>query len=175
VPVKFNLILTQRISEDKVKDWFLNVDDGYEALWQRAVATASEVVSGTELDSILHDREKLYGKMVASLQSRVATWGITIIAIEIKDISIVDEAIQEAIAMKARASKEAEAELVRAEKQKQIAVALKEAADIYDDKSRWLKGIETLTELCRSAENNTIMVPTDLLSTLAMSVKAVSR
>jgi regulator of protease activity HflC (stomatin/prohibitin superfamily) len=165
VPVTFNAILTYKVI-DPMKA-VLNVEDVWTALWQRSLTIISEHVSNTQLDNILHDRKNLYNTIVNDLQSAVGEWGIHIIAVEMKDVSISDGSIQEAIAMKARAQKEAEAELTRAQAQKEIADELKQAAHSYDDMAWKLKGFETLLELCRSAQNNTIMIPTDLVEALA--------
>jgi regulator of protease activity HflC (stomatin/prohibitin superfamily) len=92
-----------------------------------------------------------------------------VIAVELRDVKITDESIQEAIALKARAAKEAEAEMVRAEAQVAIAKELSLAAKELTTDGWRLKAMETTLELCRSAENNTILVPTELLH-LAQSV-----
>lgn len=167
VPVTFRTLLTYRIKEARVADFVLTVEDDYESLWKRALTIISEYVSNTELDSILHDRQALYTKVKAALQVAVEDWGVEIIAVELKDVTIADQSIQEAIAMKARAQKEAEAELTRAKMQREIAEQLKLASHTYDEAAWKLKGFETLLELCRSAENNTVMIPTDLVQGLA--------
>jgi regulator of protease activity HflC (stomatin/prohibitin superfamily) len=165
VPVTFNAQLTYKIT-DPAKS-VLAVEDVYQGLWQRSLTIISEHVSNTQLDDILHDRKNLYRTIEADLQESVADWGIHIIAVEMKDVSISDTSIQEAIAMKARAQKEAEAELTRATMQSQVAEQLKAAAEKYDEAAWKLKGFETLLELCRSAQNNTVMIPTDLVQAIA--------
>jgi regulator of protease activity HflC (stomatin/prohibitin superfamily) len=172
VPVAFTLLLTTRIDmtagRDGVKDNFLNIENPEPAILQKAIAVVSETVSGTELDKILHERTALYTKIVTALQDRIAHWGYVILAVEIKDIQITDVSISDAISLKARAGKEGEAELVKAQFQLQIAQALKLAADVYDDNARWLKQQETLLELGRSAENNTIIIPVDFGGRIAV-------
>jgi regulator of protease activity HflC (stomatin/prohibitin superfamily) len=167
VPVTFRPLLTYKVIESRAADFALNVENDYEALWQRSLTIISEFVSNTELDSILHDRQALYGRIKDALQEAVSSWGVRILAVEIKDITITDQSIQEAIAMKARAKKEGEAELERAIMQHSIAAQLSMAADAYDEAGWKLKGLETLQELCRSASNNTVIIPTDMIQTLA--------
>lgn len=58
----------------------------------------------------------------------MSQWGVLVYAVEIKDLKVADPDIERSIAMKARAVKEAEAELKRAEMQVEIARQLKEAA-----------------------------------------------
>jgi regulator of protease activity HflC (stomatin/prohibitin superfamily) len=121
VPITFTLILTSKIDEPNVSKYVTAVLDGDDAVEQRTLAVASEAVSGMELDAILHDRQRLHDKLIELLNSRVSHWGILIVAVEFKDIKITDSSIEQAIAMKARAVKEAEAELARAQKQVEIA------------------------------------------------------
>jgi regulator of protease activity HflC (stomatin/prohibitin superfamily) len=175
VPIGFILYVTYRIREQEAANFSLNVEDAYNAVWMKSAALVAEQVSSTELDTILHDRRPLYRSIVSSLQEAVSTWGVQIIAIEMQDVSITDSSIQEAIAMKARAKKEAEAELVRAQAQEEIAKQLSAAGDAFDEGAWRLKGLETLLELCRSAENNTIIVPTDMIEGLARIAGSVRK
>jgi regulator of protease activity HflC (stomatin/prohibitin superfamily) len=128
VPISFNLIMTTRVGEDRIKDFVVQVASGYEATRQRALASVTEIVGNHELDAILHDRGKFYAEVRDSLQTKVEGWGVIVKAVELKDLQITDEQIQQAIAMKARAGKEADAELVRAAMQLHIAGKLVEAA-----------------------------------------------
>lgn len=168
VPVSFSLIVTKQIIADGgVEALVTQVSEGWTASDARAIAVATECVGNVELDSILHNRSDLYKSIRDMLQERVGGWGLAIIAVEFQNIKITDESIEEAIAMKARAKKEGEAELERAGYQKRVAIALREAADQYDEQSWKLKGLETMLELCRSGDNNTVLIPTDLLDAVA--------
>ncbi|HXO41894.1 MAG TPA: SPFH domain-containing protein, partial [Thermoanaerobaculia bacterium] len=166
VPISFNLIMTTRIGEDRIKDFVVQVASGTEATRQRALASVTEIVGNHELDAILHDRGKFYAEVRESLQTKVAGWGVIVKAVELKDLQITDEQIQQAIAMKARAGKEADAELVRAAMQVHIAAKLVDAAAALTPDAWRLKELEVLVELTRSAQNNTILVPTTLLKGL---------
>jgi len=163
VPISFNLIMTTRVDETKVRDFVVQVANGNEATRQRALASVTEIVGNHELDAILHNRERFYAEVRDSLAGKVANWGVKVKAVELKDLQITDEQIQQAIAMKARAGKEADAELVRATMQLQIAAKLVEAAAGLTPDAWRLKELEVLVELTRSAQNNTILVPTTLL------------
>ena len=166
VPISFNLIMTTRVDEGRVRDFIVHVANGYEATRQRALASVTEIVGNHELDAILHNRGKFYAEVRDALQNKVATWGVRVIAVELKDLQITDEQIQQAIAMKARAGKEADAELVRAAMQMHIAEKLVEAAGVLTPDGWRLKELEVLVELTRSAQNNTLLIPTNLLKGL---------
>ena len=163
VPISFNLIMTTRIDAARVRDFIVNVASGYEATRQRTLASVTEIVGNHELDAILHNRDQFYVEVRDSLQSKVVSWGVKVVAVELKDIQITDGQIQQAIAMKARAGKEADAELVRAAMQLHIAEKLVEAAGALTPDAWRLKELEVLVELTRSAQNNTLLIPTNLL------------
>ena len=171
IPISFVMIVTQRVIDVQKAEF--GAEDSWEASQDRAVAVATEYVGNAELDSILHERDGLNDLMKRKLQKLIEPWGIEVIAIELQNIKITDENIQSAISMKARAQKEGEAELVRASMQGKIAEALKEAAQHYDAASWKLKEMETVLEMTRSAHNNTVLIPTDLIGAIArMSGKA---
>jgi len=166
VPISFNLIMTTRVDEARVRDFVVQVANGYEATRQRALASVTEIVGNHELDAILHNRGQFYSEVRDSLQGKVLAWGVKVVAVELKDLQITDEQIQQAIAMKARAGKEADAELVRAAMQLHIAAKLVEAAEALTPDGWRLKELEVLVELTRSAQNNTLLIPTNLLKGL---------
>lgn len=159
--------LTVRLHPDNVKKCVVEVSNAHAAMMQRAISAITEVVGLNSLDYMLHNRLEFSAKAKESLQAKIENWGLDVRALEIKDFKIADSDIEKSIAMKARAVKEAEAELKRAEMQLQIASKLKEAAGEFDDATWRLKGLETLVELCRSANNNTIVIPSDVMSALA--------
>jgi len=167
VRLQVELAATTRISPDKVKDLIVNVKNPSDALLQRALTSVTETVGQDSLDYIVSKKIEFSESVKISLQKKVLSWGIEVKAVEISELKIADENIERATAMKARAAKEAEAELTRAEMQVTIAEHLKKAAGTYDEQAWTLKGLETLVELCRSAQNNTILIPTDLLQGIA--------
>jgi len=161
-------VLTYRITADRVRDAVVQVEDVYDSVLERSFSTLADVGATNDLDQLLEHRDVFCTAITAKLAERVSEWGVTIKAFELKSFSINDEAVEQAIAMKARASKEGEAELVRAQMQKQIATALNEAAATYDDAGRWLKGTEVMLELCRSGQNNTVLIPTSITEALTL-------
>jgi regulator of protease activity HflC (stomatin/prohibitin superfamily) len=162
-------LLTYCADEDRVKEFIVNVVDGEDSLGERGLSTLTDVTAKQNLDDLLENRDQFCALIKDELASRSKDWGFTVKAFELKALVISDKVIAEAIAMKARAAKEGAAELTRADFQLQVAKKLNEAADAYTEKGRWLKGMETMLELCRSGQNNTILIPTDLTEALARS------
>ena len=162
VRVNLRVATTAVVKPENVERMVLAVTDASGAMKTRAIAAVMEVVSRSTLDRVLADRAGVCEEARTALASSIAHWGIDVLALEITDYAIADATIEQAIAMKARAEKEAQAELKRAEMQLQIAGKLKEAAAALDAGGWRLKTLETLIELCRSAQNNTILLPADL-------------
>ncbi len=156
------MVITTRISAENVKKYVVEVKDATKALEQRAITSMTEEVGRNSLDMILENRTQFSKDLTALFQEKIVVWGIAVQAVEIRDIKIADPDIERSIAMKAKATKEAEAELKRAEMQIQIAGALKSAAAAMDESAWRLKSYETLIEMTRSAQNNTIIIPANI-------------
>ena len=171
VGIKLGGVLTYCIDRTKVRDAVVNVQDVTSAIRERSYTTLTDVAATQDLDQLLESRDSFCELIKQKLIERTAEWGVTIKAFELKAFSINDTSVAEAIAMKARAQKEGAAGLVRAKMQHEIAQALNAAAETYTADGRWLKGVEVLTELCRSAQNNTIILPSDLAETVAGLVR----
>lgn len=167
VSVSLTGLLTYRINADKVKDAVVQVQDVDSSIIERALSTLVDAAGKVDLDHLLGDRDTFCETISTQLKQRISEWGVTVKAFEVNGFKINDQEVEQAIAMKARAAKEGEAELTRAGYQKRVATALNEAANTFDEKGRWLKGMEVLIELTRSAENNTVLIPTDLVGALA--------
>jgi regulator of protease activity HflC (stomatin/prohibitin superfamily) len=167
VPISFTVVVTKRVEESKVRDFVVQVEDGDDAVDTRAQVAAIESVGTKNLDDILHDRSAFAQVVEEALRPKIDKWGIMVLAVEISDLEITDESIKQAIAMKARAKKEAEGDLERAGMQLEIARKLAEAGGEYTPEARWLKGLEVMIEMTRSANNNTIIIPTDGVNDMA--------
>ncbi len=163
VPLSFLLVLTTRVND--VRKSVLEVNGNvWDAVAERAKAAANATIRAHELSGILGEGLAFSEAILASLRDKVLAWGIETKAVEVKDFKIADEDIERAISMRAKAQKEGEAELMRAQMQEQIAKELSKAAKELDEDGWRLKGLEVLLELCRSANNNTIIIPAELQS-----------
>jgi regulator of protease activity HflC (stomatin/prohibitin superfamily) len=162
VPVELTIAVTRYIAPDQVPQTVLAVSEYRAAEDQRALSTVAELVGRRPIDYIFDKRVEFCEEIRATLQDRVKTWGLTIRAVELKDFRVADEAIARSIAMKARAMKEAQAELARAEMQAEIVGQLNKAAADMQPAGWRLKTLEVLVELTRSAQNNTILIPANL-------------
>lgn len=161
VGLDIDAVLTFRVSADGVERAVVEVADVTGSVVKRAMSIVTDSAGTKSLDDILQHRRAFSQEVVATLQERVNGWGVTIQAIEIRGLKINDPEIEKAIAMKARAEKEAEAELARATMQARIAEELNNAAGKFTPDGWRLKAIEAFLEAVRG-QNNTILVPTSI-------------
>lgn len=167
-------VITYRINPDNVKDAVVEVGDIYSAIKSRALSTLTDEGAQNDLDHVLENRVAFSKKILETLTERTKNWGVKIKAFEIRDFKIGDTAIEQAIAMKAKAQKEGEAELKRAEMQLKVGQALNDAAKTLSAEGWKFKALETLIEMTRSAQNNSILIPVDLNSTLSAAFTKLS-
>jgi regulator of protease activity HflC (stomatin/prohibitin superfamily) len=138
--------------------------------WQRAVVQAAETgmrdaIGQSDHDQLLKERLQINAKLMELLSGTVARWGVTIDAVEIKDLDI-PEQMQRAIARKAEAIREKRARIIKAEGEREASKALSEAAELIGTMpgALELRRLQTLTEI--GAEHNSTviaMIPTELL------------
>jgi regulator of protease activity HflC (stomatin/prohibitin superfamily) len=173
VPISLNLVLTTHVVD--VDDYIVNVDGADSAVESRALAAATQLVGENDLATMLHDRENLHEDLKALVHKKVEEWGVCIVASELSDPKITDPEIEKAISLKARAQKEGEAELARAQMQEQVAVALNTAAAKLTPAGWQLKDREVLLEMTRSAQNNTVLLPTGVVDLMKVVTPAIAK
>lgn len=141
--------------------------------WQAAVLRAAETglrdaIGQHDLDQLLKDRMRVNTQLTGMLTRAVERWGVAIDAVEMKDLDI-PEQMQRAIAREAEAVREKRARVIKAEGEREAAVALAEAARQVGGTpgALELRRLQTLSEI-GAEHNSTIisMIPTELLRAL---------
>jgi regulator of protease activity HflC (stomatin/prohibitin superfamily) len=163
VAVKINAVL-----------WFRAVDPAKVVTtvmdWTGAVVQAAETglrdaIGQSELDLILKDRTSINARLLDLLDRSVKQWGVTIDAVEIKDLDI-PEQMQRAIAREAEAIREKRARIIKAEGESEASMTLANAARVIGEVpgALELRRLQTLSEI-GVEHNSTIiaMFPTELL------------
>jgi len=163
VSVKVNAVLWFRAT-DPVKA-VIAVQD-----WQAAVVQAAETgmrgaIGQSDLDQLLKERMQINVRLMDMLSQTVAPWGITIDAVEVRDLDI-PEQMQRAIAREAEAVREKRARIIRAEGEQVAAKTLAIAAHEMGDPAAALdlRRLQALTEI--GVENSSLvvaMIPSELL------------
>jgi regulator of protease activity HflC (stomatin/prohibitin superfamily) len=173
--VEFIGVITLCVDEKRVKDSVVNVEDVFKSTEMRALSTMTNETGKVDLDHMLENRDTFCQTMVTALIEKVSAWGVTIKAFEMRGFKIADPAIEQAISKKAKAQKEGEAELARAHMQEQVAKALDAAAQSFSPEGWRLKGLEALIELAQSAQNNTIILSSDVVSSIGQALPQITK
>ncbi len=105
-----------------------NIEDPIEATGQLAQAALRMVIGQHELDSILSERDLVNTRLRTLVSDQTETWGISILSMEIKDISV-PVTMRRALAREAEAERLRRARVTKADGEAQSAASLVEAAD----------------------------------------------
>jgi len=163
VAVKVNAVLWFRAS-DPMKS-VTAVERWKEAVIQSAETGMRDAIGQSDLDQLLKDRLQINARLMEMLSRAVERWGVTIDAVEIKDLDIPAQ-MQRAIAREAEAIREKRARIIKSEGEQGAARNLAEAAILIGSApgALELRRLQTLTEI--GAEHNSTviaMIPTELL------------
>ena len=164
VSVSVNAVLTFRIVDSARA--VVEVEDFGFAISQLAQTTLRSVLGSAELDDLLSEREKLNQDLEDIIRKHSETWGISVIAMEIKHVDLPAE-MQRAMAKQAEAERERRAKFTHAAGELEASEALTEAATTLSRNpiGIQLRYLQALIEV--AAEKNSTLVfpiPVDLLS-----------
>lgn len=124
-----------------------------------AQTTLRDVLGQVELDELLTKREDLSKKVGAILDDYTDPWGIKVMTVAIKDVSM-PETMLRAIAKQAEAEREKRSRIIMAEGELLAADKMAQAADRYMSSpfAIRLRELQTLTDIAR--EKNMVVVTT---------------
>ena len=146
----------------------VNVENFYDATYQKAQTVLRNVLGQSELDELLTGRDSINTQLQEILDAETDQWGIKVEAVEIKHVDLPQE-MQRAMARQAEAERERRAKIISAEGEFQASTRLAEAADVMGQHpmSLQLRFLQTLAEV--ATENNSTLifpVPIDLVRPL---------
>jgi regulator of protease activity HflC (stomatin/prohibitin superfamily) len=146
----------------------VNVENFYDATFQKAQTVLRNVLGQSELDELLTGRDSINTQLQEILDAETDQWGIKVEAVEIKHVDLPQE-MQRAMARQAEAERERRAKIISAEGEFQASTRLAEAADVMARHpiSLQLRFLQTLAEV--ATENNSTLifpVPIDLVKPL---------
>ena len=164
VSVSVNAVLTFRIVD--AARAVVEVEDFGFAISQLAQTTLRSILGSAELDDLLSERDKLNQELEEIIRRHSETWGISVIAMEIKHVDLPAE-MQRAMAKQAEAERERRAKFTHAAGELESSEALTQAATTLSRNpiGIQLRYLQALIEV--AAEKNSTLVfpiPVDLLS-----------
>ena len=157
VSVRVNAVIYFRIIDPERA--IIQVEDFLNATSQLAQTTLRSVLGKHELDEMLAERDRLNNDVQEILDSQIATWGIKVANVEIKQVDITETMIR-AIARQAEAERERRAKIINAEGEQQAAQHLLEAATILGQRpeAMQLRYLASLNFIAGD-KNSTIVFP----------------
>jgi regulator of protease activity HflC (stomatin/prohibitin superfamily) len=122
------------------------------------------------MDEMLAEREKLNLDIQRTLDTQTDAWGIKVSVVEIKHIDL-NENMVRAMARQAEAERERRSKVILAEGELQASQKLLEAAQTLSaqPEAMQLRYLQTLTVIAGD-KSNTIVIPVDMLGTLAQGI-----
>jgi regulator of protease activity HflC (stomatin/prohibitin superfamily) len=168
VSVKVNAVVYFRVV-DPAKA-IIQVENFLVATSQLAQTTLRAVLGKHEMDEMLAEREKLNLDIQRTLDHQTDAWGIKVSVVEIKHIDL-NENMVRAMARQAEAERERRSKVILAEGELQASQKLFEAAQTLarQPEAMQLRYLQTLTVIAGD-KSNTIVIPVDMLGTLAQAV-----
>jgi regulator of protease activity HflC (stomatin/prohibitin superfamily) len=91
-----------------------------------------DIIGRTSLADLLRGREKIEQELQALIDQRSTPWGITVQAVEMRDI-VIPSALQDAMSREAQAAREKRARIILGEAEVEIARSFETAAQAYQD------------------------------------------
>lgn len=144
-----------------------------EAIERVAQTTLREMIGATELSRLLSDRKAADEQLRASIGHKTADWGVGVVSVEIKDVSIPRE-LQDAMSRQAQAEREKDARVTLASAEQEIARQILEAAAMYaaNPTALRLRQMNLLYEMNKE-RGTTVLIPTEMASSLGAAVALV--
>ena len=168
VSVTMDSIMFWRVSD--VMRAATELTDYRNMIAQIAQTSLREVISSTNLNDILSNREAMDDKLQALIKRKSEGWGIGDIAVEIRDVKIPPE-LNDAMSRNAQAEKETQARVTLASAEVAIAEQIASASHIYANNpvALQIRQMGLIYDMNKD-RGVTILVPTDMANALGASI-----
>lgn len=139
------------------------VEDYYTAVSLLAQTAMREAVGRSVVAEVALRRDQLDEEIKTGILKESSEWGIDIIAVKVRDITIPDE-LQEAMALEAQADREKSARMTVASAETDLAEMLADAARVYGDPGAALKlrGMLMQYETVKMSQGSVVTMPSAL-------------
>ena len=167
VPVDVDAILFWMVWDAK-KACF-EVENYPKAVLRSAQTALRDAIGQLNLADISLRRKQIDRELEEMLASKCEEWGVTVMSVEIRDITIPKE-LQDALSKEAQAERERNARVILAEVEKDISEMFVDAADVYERNPNALKlrAMNLAYEGVRTS-GGVLLAPSDLANAFDMS------
>ena len=144
----------------------LEIADYRQAISRVAQTSLREMVGSSPLSTLLADRKRGDEVLREEIGRKTASWGVTAISVEIRDIGVPD-ALQDAMSREAQAQREAAARIHLGEAELQVAQKFVDAAEIYarSPAALQLRAMNIIYETTKE-RGATILMPTAMVDAM---------
>ncbi len=166
ISCRINAVIYYRIKD--AGRAYLEVENFYYAISQLAQTTMRNTVGERELDEILAKRSEISKMIKESVDVATDPWGIDVVSVELKDISLNDE-MKRVMGKQAEAEREKRAVIIRAEGEVFAAENMMKAANMLSSApgALHLRTLQSINDLSSDQSNTTVwMVPVEALHAL---------
>lgn len=146
----------------------LEVKEFEEAVGLSAQTALRNAIGKNELATLLSERERLGLEIQGVLEEKLATWGVTIQAVEIRDI-IIPPALEDAMSRQAQAERERQSRIILGTAETEIAEKFAKASEHYKDNpvALHLRAMNMVYEGLRQ-KGSMIIVPSSAVETMGL-------
>jgi regulator of protease activity HflC (stomatin/prohibitin superfamily) len=130
VPVNVDAVLFWMVYDPEKAA--LEVQDYDQAVSWAAQTALRDIIGRTSLTDLLRGRELIEGELQKLIDSRSNPWGVTVQAVEMRDI-VIPESLQDAMSREAQASREKQARVILGQAEVEIAKSFEAASQAYRD------------------------------------------
>jgi regulator of protease activity HflC (stomatin/prohibitin superfamily) len=160
VPVNVDAIVFWQVHDTERAA--LEIVDYKAAIQRVSQTTLRETIGSSPLTVLLSDRKKADEGLKEQIGKKIGEWGITVISVEIRDVSIPQE-LQDAMSRQAQAEREKEARVILGSAEAAVAQKFVDAAEIYASSpaAMQLRAMNIVYETTKE-RGATILIPTVL-------------
>jgi regulator of protease activity HflC (stomatin/prohibitin superfamily) len=146
----------------------LEVKEFEEAVALSAQTALRNAIGKNELAILLSERERLGQEIQAVLEEKLAAWGVTTQAVEIRDI-IIPSGLEDAMSRQAQAERERQSRIILGTAETEIAEKFAKASEYYQDNpvALHLRAMNMVYEGLRQ-KGSMIIVPSSAVETMGL-------
>jgi regulator of protease activity HflC (stomatin/prohibitin superfamily) len=130
VPVNVDAVLFWMVHD--AEKAALEVQNYRTAISWAAQTALRDIIGRTQLTDLLRGREKIEADLQQLIDQRSTPWGVTVLAVEMRDI-VIPVALQDAMSREAQAAREKQARIILGQAEMEIAHSFQQAAKAYHD------------------------------------------
>ena len=164
VPVNIDAVIFWQVHDSEKAA--LEIANYGEAVSRVAQTSLREMVGASLLSILLSDRKQGDEHLRAEIGRKVADWGVGVISVEIRDVSI-PAALEDAMSRQAQAERERQARVLLGQAEVEVAQKFLEAADIYgrNPAAMQLRAMNIIYETTKE-RGTTILIPTAMVDAM---------